>query len=306
MSLGLSSSHDVPEETARVAHTACRKNSPAMLIRDELECLYEDETFRALYPSCGQHGISPWQLAIVSILQYVEGLSDRQAAEAVRVRIDWKYALGLPLDDPGFDASVLSEFRGRLVESGMEYELLNRQLQILEAHGLLKSRGRQRTDSTHVLAAVRHVNRLMNVIETMRHALNELARIAPDWLRGHLQGDWTERYRRRTDESRLPHSKSEWAALATQVGKDGFALLKATEQTDVPESVAKAHAVQVLRQVWDQQYDIAKNKVRWRKAAELPAGAELIMSPYDPEARQSVKRDTTWLGYKCNITETCE
>src|SRR5258708_35689322 len=123
MSLGLSSSHDVPEETARVAHTACRKNSPAMLIRDELECLYEDETFRALYPSCGQHGISPWQLAVVSILQYVEGLSDRQAAEAVRVRIDWEYALGVSLGGGGFVASGLTEFRERFVGSGLEYEL---------------------------------------------------------------------------------------------------------------------------------------------------------------------------------------
>src|SRR5258708_24005110 len=175
MSLGVYASHEVPEETARVAHAACRKNSPAMLIRDELECLYEDDTFRALYAECGQPGISPWQLAVVSILQYVEDLSDRQAADAVRVRIDWKYALGLRLDDAGFDASVLSEFRGRLVEAGLEYELLNRQLQILEVRGLLKGRGRQRTDSTRVLAAVRDLNRLMNVMETMRHAFESLA-----------------------------------------------------------------------------------------------------------------------------------
>ena len=220
MSLNQSVSHEVPEETARVARAACRKHSPAMLIRDELDGLYDDEEFRALYAPCGQGGISPWQLAIVSILQYIEGLSDRQAAEAVRVRIDWKYALGLALEDAGFDASVLSEFRSRLVEAGLEYELLNRQLQILERKGLLKARGRQRTDSTHVLAAVRHVNRLMNVLETMRHALNEVARLAPDWLAGQLQPDWAERYGRRSDESRLPHSKAEWASLAAQIGNE--------------------------------------------------------------------------------------
>src|SRR5258708_32646793 len=157
------------------SHAACRKNSPAMIIRDELECLYEDDAFRSLYAECGQPGISPWQLAIVCILQFVEGLSDRQAADAVRVRIDWKYTLGLRLDDAGFDASVLSEFRGRLVEAGLEYERLNRQLQIFEVRGLLKGRGRQRTDSTRVLAAVRDLNRLMNVMETMRHAFESLA-----------------------------------------------------------------------------------------------------------------------------------
>ncbi len=306
MSLKLSVSHEVPEETARVARAACRKNSPAMLIRDELDGLYEEEQFRAMYAPCGQGGISPWQLAIVSILQYVEDLSDRQAVEAVRVRIDWKYALGLPLEDPGFDASVLSEFRGRLVETGLEYELLNRQLQVLKGKGLLKARGRQRTDSTHVLAAVRHVNRLMNVLETMRHALNELSRLAPDWLEGHLQPEWTERYGRRSDDSRLPRSKSEWATLAAQVGKDGLALLQAVEQTNTPEVVKRSSAIDILRHVWEQQYDIVKNKIRWRKAKDLPASAKLIMSPYDPEARQSVKRDTTWLGYKCHLTETCE
>src|SRR5579864_604778 len=201
---------EVPEETARIAHAAFKKGSPAMLIRDELACLYDDKEFSALYPECGQPGISPWRLAVVTILQFIEGLSDRQAADAVRGRIDWKYALGLELEDSGFDASVLSEFRGRLVEAGVEYELLNRQLHILEERGYLKGRGRQRTDSTHVLAAVRTLNRLTNVMETLRHALNELARLVPDWLQAHIESEWYERYGRRTEDSRLPHNKSEW------------------------------------------------------------------------------------------------
>src|SRR5260221_9175286 len=150
-------------------HAACSKNSPAMIIRDELECLYEDDEFRSLYAECGQPRISPWQLAIVCILQFVEGLSDRQAADAVRVRIDWKYAFGLRLDDPVFDASVMSEFRGRLVEAGLEYELLNRQLQILEVRGLLKGRGPQRTESIRVLAAVHKHNPLKNALDTNAH-----------------------------------------------------------------------------------------------------------------------------------------
>ncbi|MHB8624574.1 MAG: IS1182 family transposase [Aggregatilineales bacterium] len=288
-----------------MAHAAFKKGSPAMLIRDELACLYEDEEFSSLYADCGQPGISPWRLAVVTILQFMEGLSDRQAADAVRGRIDWKYALGLELEDTGFDASVLSEFRSRLVEAGLEYELLNRQLHILEARGYLKGHGRQRTDSTHMIAAVRSLNRLMNVMETVRHALNELSRLVPGWLQAHIEPEWYGRYGRRTEDSRLPHTQSERAALAHQIGQDGLALLKAVESVDAPLAAA-APSITVLRQIWAQQYDMTDGKLRWRKAEELPPNAELIMSPYDPEARQSVKRDTTWLGYKCHITETCD
>jgi len=297
---------EVPEETARIAHAAFKKSSPAMLIRDELACLYDDAEFSALYPECGQPGISPWRLAVVTILQYIEGLSDRQAADAVRGRIDWKYALGLELEDRGFDASVLSEFRGRLVEAGFEYELLNRQLAVLHERGYLKGRGRQRTDSTHVLAAVRTPNRLMNVMETLRHALNELSRLVPDWLQTHLEPDWYERYGRRIEDSRLPNTKAEWAALAHQVGQDGLALLKAIESLDTPSAAASAPSISLLRQIWEQQYEMVGDTVRLRTAEELPPTAELILSPYDPEARQGVKRDTTWIGYKCHLTETCD
>jgi transposase len=277
-----------------------------MLIRDELACLYNDEEFSTLYPECGQPGISPWRLAVVTLLQYIEGLSDRQAADAVRGRIDWKYALGLELEDTGFDASVLSEFRGRLVEAGLEYELLNRQLAVLQERGYVKGRGRQRTDSTHVLAAVRTLNRLMNAMETLRHALNELSRLVPAWLQTHLEPEWYERYGRRIEDSRLPNTKAEWAALAHQVGTDGLALLKALEASDTPSAASSAASISLLRQIWAQQYEIVGDQVRLRTAEELPPTAQLIMSPYDPEARQGVIRDTTWLGYKCHITETCD
>ena len=96
----------------------------------------------------------------MSLLQFAENLSDRRAADAVRSRIDWKYLLGLELTDPGFDASVLSEFRGRLVAGGLEEHLLDTLLALCREHKLLSARGRQRTDSTHVLGAVRSLNRL--------------------------------------------------------------------------------------------------------------------------------------------------
>jgi transposase len=105
----------VPEETERVARAAFPKGNSYMTLRDELGTIYEDELFRELYPDRGRPGEHPWRLTVVTILQFAEGLTDRQAADAVRGRIDWKYVLGLELTDPGFHYSVLSEFRDRLL-----------------------------------------------------------------------------------------------------------------------------------------------------------------------------------------------
>src|SRR5439155_22210685 len=126
------------------------------------------------------------RLAIVTVLQYAAGLTDRQAADAVRERIDWKYALALELSDPGFDFSLLSEFRLRLVEGGAETLLLDRLLEVCKQRGWLKAGGKQRTDSTHVLARVRSLSNLECVGETLRAALDDLASLAPDWLVRHI------------------------------------------------------------------------------------------------------------------------
>src|ERR671929_1771018 len=150
----------VPEQTARVARAAFPRGNPWLRLRDELGTIYTDETFAPLFPTHGRPAEAPWRLVLVTVLQFTEGLSDRQAAEAVRARLDWRYLLGLPLDDAGFDYSILSEFRARLIAGQAELLLLEHLLQRVESLGLLKRRGRQRTDSTHVLAAVRTLNRL--------------------------------------------------------------------------------------------------------------------------------------------------
>src|ERR1700704_4553774 len=154
-----------------------------MQMRDTLGPLYDDHQFVALFSSTGQPAEAPARLALVLVLQCAEGLSDRQAADAIRGRIDWKYALALELTDPGFDHTVLSEFRSRLVQGQAELRLLDTLLERCRELGLIRDRGRQRPDSTHVLAAVRVLNRLERVGETMRAALNSLAVVAPDWLR---------------------------------------------------------------------------------------------------------------------------
>jgi len=153
-------------------------------MRDELGIVWEDEDFAGLFPRHGQPALAPWRLVLVTVMQLAEGLSDRQAADVVRSRIDWKYALGVELEDPGFDFSVLSEFRSRLLEGGAEHLLLQKLLAECRNRGLLKARGKQRTDSTHVLAAVKATGRLECIGETMRAALNVLAVAAPGWLAG--------------------------------------------------------------------------------------------------------------------------
>ena len=193
----------VPATTAQVAVAAFPRGCAAMRMRDELGAIYDDQMFASVFPARGQPAYSPWRLALVTVLQFAEGLPDRQAADAVRGRIDWKYALSLELTDPGFDFSVLCEFRARLIAGGLEQSLLEAMLTRYRERGLLKARGRQRTDSTQVLAAVRKLNRLENVGEMLRAALNCLAAAAPDWLAQHAEHGWVDRYGRRVEDYRL-------------------------------------------------------------------------------------------------------
>ena len=175
----------IPDDTLRVAQAAFPHGAVVTRLRDEFADLCCDEDFAALYPRRGQPELAPWRLALVTVLQFLEHLSDRQAADAVRSRIDWKYALGLHLDDPGFHSSVLTEFRSRLLVGHAEYLLFDKMLAHFKARGLIRPRGRQRTDSTHVLGAVRDLRLLELVTETMRAALNELATLTmPEWLGG--------------------------------------------------------------------------------------------------------------------------
>src|SRR5436309_1806587 len=221
MSLQPQAVYAVPEETARVARAAFPKGNTYLRMHDELGRLYADRDFAALFPALGQPALAPAQLALVTLMQFAEGLSDRQAADAVRARIDWKYALCLELEDPGFDASVLSEFRARLVEGAQEARLLELLLARCRDAGLVRARGRQRTDSTAVLAAIRQLNRLELVDEALRHALHALAAAVPAWLRQQCPADWPERYGPRLGDYRLPLDLAARQALAAPLGADG-------------------------------------------------------------------------------------
>ena len=307
----------VPEATARIAHAAFPKGHPYLTFRDALGTIFQDEDFTTLFPTWGHPGLPPWRLALVTIMQFRENLADRQAAEAVRARIDWKYLLSLELTDPGFDFSVLSEFRDRLLAGSAAELLLDKLLERCRTLGLLTARGQQRTDSTHVLAAIRVLNRLELVAETLRAALNAVATVAPAWLQALTPLAWYERYSRRIEESRLPKATAAREAYAQTVGEDGFVLLDALDTPDAPEGLRALPSLEALRRTWQRHYERPAcapaspgaspvSQVRFKASRDLPPAAEGIESPYDADARYRHKRDTSWTGYMVHVSETCE
>jgi transposase len=302
---------EVPADTVRVAKKVFRKGTLAIRARDELGGWCEDVGFAGVYGVRGKPGISPAQLAVVTVLQFAENLTDRQAADAVRARLDWKYCLGLALEDEGFDFSVLSEFRGRLVAGSLERVILDRLLERLKVLGLVGPGGRQRTDSTHVLAAIRSLNRLELAGETVRAALEALAAAAPGWLAGVIDSSWQKVYGQRIDNMRLPASESARKKLAGQYGRDGYLLLEAVHGPGAPPWLRELPAAEALRRVWVQQYcrvsgEHGKKVIR-REAREhgLPPGRLKLVSPYDLDARYSEKRGKGWEGCKVHLSETC-
>ncbi|WP_244330220.1 IS1182 family transposase [Streptomyces prasinus] len=293
-----------------MALAAFPKGCLAMRVRDELGPLFDDEVFRSAFGVRGRPGVSPGQLALVCVLQFAENLTDRQAAHAARARIDWKYLLGVELSDPGFDFTVLTGFRDRLLAHGMEETVLDLLLRRLVELVLVAPGGRQRTDSTHVLSAVRDLNRLEFVGETLRAILEAIAVAAPAWLRTWMDPSWQQRYRARVDAYRLPGAQDERDELARQIATDGYRLLETVFTPAAPGWLREVPAVVVLRTVWLQQFGRTVTdgieEVAWRDKEDCPPSRARVTSPYDVDSRYAVKRGSGWNGYKVHLSETCD
>jgi transposase len=296
----------IPEETVRLARRSFAKGNVYIQMRDEIGMVYRDSHFAHLFSHAGRPAEAPGNLALVMVLQYMEGLTDQQAAEQVRARLDWKYLLGLEADDAGFHHDVLRYFRQRLLQGGEVDALLNHMLRHFVAKGWVKAGGKQRTDSTHVLAKVRNLNRLELVGETLRNALDALAESAPEWLMQQISREWQLRYALRFEAYRLPKSAQEQKALADQIGADGAYLLHCLYAEQTPPSLSRLSEVEIMRCIWLQQYQIQAGEIRQREQKALPPAALLIESPYDVEAHYSYKRDIEWVGYKAHYTESCQ
>jgi transposase len=277
----------VPEQTAVVARAAFPKGSLPIRVRDELGEVFADVQFAAAFGVRGAPAESPGVLVLVTALQYAEGLTDRQAADMVRRAIDWKYCLGLELGDPGFDFTVLSKFRARVVEHGLEERALDLLLEALKEKGLVKAGGKQRTDSTHVISAVRDLNRLELAGESVRSCVEALAVAAPSWLTDVIDvPGWNHRYGARVDTWRLPTSETKRKEMAVVYGTDALALLRAIHAPAAPAWLRELPAVQVLRTVLLQNYIVTAGRqgrevVKRREADTdgLPPARVRITSP---------------------------
>jgi len=308
-----------PQITAAIASMYHGRKTPrplAVQIRDRLGEWLHDEEFASAFGDRGRPGWSPSRLALVTVLQRAEKLTDRMAADAVRMRLDWKYLMGLPLDDPGFDDSVLSEFRGKVAGAELEQAVLDALLEQLAADGLVAEGGKQRTDSTHVVAAVAALNRLELAGEAVRAALEALAAAHPDWLEQRVcVPDFARRYGTPMTSWRPPASQAQRDKLAIAYARDGYALLEAVCDPSSPGWLREIPAVDVLRQVLVQNYtrtisadgrEVVRRREKEPEGDGLPPGHIRIASPYDTDARWGVKREEFWLGYKLHVTETCD
>ena len=311
-----------PEPDPRIAaaiaakYPGKRPRPLAVQIRDRLGEWLGDEQFAVVFGTRGRPGWSPSRLALVTVLQRAEDLTDRAAAEAVRTRIDWQYLLGLDLDDPGFDHTVLSEFRGKVAAGGLEQVALDALLERLAAGSLVKAGGKQRTDSTHVVAAVAALNRMALAGESVRAALEALTAAHPDWVAQRVcVTGWARRYGTPMTSWRPPASKAKQDELAIAYARDGYALLEAVYGSSSPAWLGQVPAVDVLRRVLLQNYtrvihgdgrEVIRRREREPDGDGLPPGHRRIASPYDTDARWGAKREELWLGYKLHVTETCD
>ncbi len=280
------------------AHLAA--DDPYKLISDTLYAQYHDETFADCYHPEGKPALSPVILAFVTIFQSLENLSDRKATRMLATRLDWKYALHLPIAAGSFDASVLCEFRQRLITHKAESRVFEQVLTQMKTLGLLKARGIQRTDSLSLLSRARDLGWRELVSETMRVTLRAMQQEDPAWLAAWVPADWGKRYQHHCRSERL--SDDERAILDAILGNDMVLLLNHLDSPDTAAAIGELAAVAILRSVWHQHFIITDAQVQWRLAVGGPTGR--IETPYDPEARWCKKREDAWIGYKLQLTES--
>ena len=313
-------SDQIPEDTRQLGQILLKPDNVMRLIGERLSEFVHDDDFADLYPPEGRPAVWPGLLALVTVLQWAEALSDRQAAYAVVTRLDWKYALHLPMYYSGFDYSVLSEFRQRLLVHQAESRVFEKLLEQLKALGLVRGRGVQRTDSLAVVSAVTRLTRLELIYETIRVTLMALKRTESTWFAQMIPPRLVEEYGERGEQERWVKESgdkghTEVKRRAAIIGQDGQWLVDRLDASDTPPSLQRLPEVATLRTVWAQQFHIkplsdqsaSTALTRFELREELAsAGAETICTPHDPEARYSEKRGHAWQGYKLHVTETAD
>ena len=293
---------EMPEETALLGEKIWKATHPYRVIGDHLVDIVKDEQFEDMYDlETGRHALSPALLAMITIFQFQESLPDREAAEMVAARLDWKYALHLPLDYEGFHYSCLCYFRQRLLAHDKDALVFEAILNKVKSLGFIKRKGKQRTDSTAVIGAVRELSRLEMVTETLRVAVKAITKADQAWAKRGLPASFRETYVETRPDYRLTEREREDALR--NVGQDGLWLLEQLEKVK-SEGVRKTAEVDVLRKVWHQQYEQVDGIAKPKKGQVNCR--ELIVSPHDPGVRIGQKRGKGWIGEKVHVTETAE
>jgi len=290
----------MPADIAAVGRQVLPPTNRYRVIGDHLADLLDDAQFADLYDTRGRNALSPALLAMVTLFQFLEDIPDREAAEQVVVRLDWKYALHLPLGDTGFDYSCLCYFRQRVLDQHQDTLVFETILSKVRALGFLKKRGKQRTDSIAVLGAVRQLSALETVTETLRLAVRALTAADAAWLGQAVPASFADQYADLRPDYRL--TAEEQAALFRQVGRDGYWLLDRLEEAPAP--LRDLAAVTVMQEVWAQRYTRDAGVVTVR--TEVVPCTERIVTPHDPGVRAGEKRGKKWHGEKVHVTETAE
>ena len=291
----------MPEETGRIGRQVMEEKNTYRLIGDELFVKLNEQEFSDLYPSDGQPGLSPVILAFVTVFQFIEKLPDRQAAESLRMRMDWKYAMHLPLEYVGFNYSVLSEFRDRLIAGEAEGRVFEVLVGQIRAMGLIKEHGKQRTDSIAMLSKVRWLSRLELSVETLRLAVVSLVKVERKWSEGILPPSWEDKYGERFVMQR--YTEKEWKEYEVNIGNDGQWLLDRLADGGAPAGLQELSEVKLLKTVWAQQFREEAGQLVFEEVKKYD-GHTQIATPHDPEARFSRKRHFDWIGDKVQVTDT--
>lgn len=293
----------IPEATRAVVEQFLSEDSVYWLVGQEGDQIIRDADFEDMYSDEGRPGINPVVLSFVTVFQYLEKLPDRRAAEMVRVRLDWKYALRQELDWSGFNYSDLCNFRKRLLENEKERLIFDRVVTYLQERGHIKARGKQRTDSTYILGNVMYLSRLEIVWETIRLAVSALISADAPWSLHHLPSTFVETQSSRRDEYGLSKTKIEKAMQ--QAGADGYWLV-ARVQAHGDENLNNLAEMQTLKRVLEEQFTRSDPESPPKARLNSEIGGDTLQSPHDPDVRYSRKRDQKWQGYKMQVSETID
>jgi len=294
---------EIPDDTARVGREILEENDPYRLVGDGVNAFLRLKDFASLYSRLGRGAICPIILSLITLFQFLENIPDRVAAKWAVTRMDWKYALHLPLTWLGFSYSDLSNFRTRLIEHGEERLVFERVLEWARSLGFVKKYGKQRTDSTHIIGCVERLSRLELAWETLRTALRAIKECAPRWYGEVIPAAFHQAYAERQSDWRL--SKEEAKAKMKEAGGDGFWLLDRLDES-APEEVLGLSEVETLRQVWEQQFEREEESGKVSVRKPPIKGKGVIDTPHDKDARWADKRGKDWVGYRLQVSETAE